>query len=838
MKKFFLTLLATTVSFSLFAQLTNEQVLEVIRRASAEGLSQTEIVAELARRGVTTQQLLSLREAAQSASSDVFGISSMEEATSRLRTDPRNKTRDESDTYTNQTSTNARLSSTGLSSLTLAGRLGNIEPGELDTIDSIVLGTLLRRKTAIFGHNIFSGKGLTFEPSLNIATPGSYLLGPGDEVIVDIWGDSEQTIREDISPDGTIVIGQLGPVTLGGLTVSEADARLKRALAGIYSSADGSTPSTFIKLSLGQIRTIQVHVMGEVEYPGTYTLPSLATLFHVLYSAGGVNDIGSLREIAVNREGRRVATVDVYSYLLEGRSDVDIALREGDIVIVPPWRNLVEVAGKVKRPMKYEMRDGQTLASLLDYSGGFTGDAHKEAVTVIRPGGDNRMRQVFDVARGDYSRFVLIDADSVSVGGVIERFSNRLEISGAVYRPGLYSMTDSINSIYTLIERAGGLMGDAFLARGVLTREKPDYSLEALSIDVGAIMTGIAPDMPLRNGDVLHISSIFDLHEKYTVTILGEVQKPGVYEFADNLTIEDMIIRAGGLLESASTAKADVSRRIKIPSSISESETRSESYSFPIRHGLTVGEGAGFALLPFDVVTIRTSPGYEVQKPVAVMGEVLFPGDYTLVKREERLSDLMHMAGGALSTAYLKGAKLIRKRAEDEQTRAQSALRLAGRGGGPDSLSSASLNVEQNYSVGIELDKAMASPGSDFDLVLSEGDVLFVPGYVGTVAISGAVLFPNTVSFREGMRIGDYIDQAGGYAHRARRRSKFVIYMNGTIARAKGIGSTMIAPGCEIVVPYKSYRNGARLSLAEILSLGASTASTASLVSSLMNTLK
>jgi protein involved in polysaccharide export with SLBB domain len=375
-------------------------------------------------------------------------------------------------------------------------------------------------------------------------------------------------------------------------------------------------------------------------------------------------------------------------------------------------------------------------------------------------------------------------------------------------------------------------MGDAFTARAVLTREKADYSLETLPVDVGAILSGVAADVELRNGDWLHIPSVFDLREKYTVTVKGAVQKPGEYDYAENLTVEDLIIAAGGVLESASTAKADVYRRIKQPGSISESDFRSESFTVPIHTGLEVGPGGDFAIRPFDMVVIRTSPGYERQKPVAVLGEVLFPGDYTLVKREERLSDLVRKSGGALSSAYLQGAKLIRKRAEDEQTRAQSALRLTQMSG-RDSLSSAALNVAQNYSVGIELDKALAYPGSDYDLVLTDGDVLFVPEYVGTVAVSGAVLFPNTVSYREGMSIKDYIDQAGGYAHRARKKAQIVVYMNGTISRVRWSGKARIAPGCEIVVPYKSARGGRRVSLSDLLSVGSSATSAASLITSI-----
>ncbi len=848
MKKALLTLITIfAAAWQLAAQMPDDQVLEFVRQATARGLAQAEITAELMRRGVTVQQLERLRNSSgitgQGSSSYQTGFgyqgSFDTEQQSRLRTDPMRRGQpletqnprmppvDPSDPRSALYSLPVRTANTTQGTR----RIPDIEL----LLDSMMLEAERAKKTPVFGHDLFKGKELTFEPSLNIATPENYLLGPGDEVIVDIWGEAEQTIRQTISPDGTVVIRGLGPVVLAGYTVREADIRLRRALGEIFASAQGDSPSTMIKVSLGQIRTIRVHVMGEVENPGTFTLPSLATLFHVLYSAGGVNEIGSLREISVNRGGRRIATVDVYSYLLEGRSDVDIALADGDIVVVPPWKNLVEVAGKVKRPMKYEMTNRQTLASLLDYAGGFTGDAYSNAVTVVRRSG--RMREVHDVTSGEYSRFVLADADSVAVGEGIERFSNRLEITGAVFRPGLYSVSENVGTVRQLIERADGLKGDAFTARGVLTREKADYTLEVLPVDIEAILVGTAPDIPLRNGDALHIPSIFDLREKYTVSISGEVQTPGEYEYADNLTIEDMIIAAGGLLESASTVRADVYRRIKNPSSMSESELRSDSYSFPIREGLAVVEGGGeFTLKPFDVVVIRTSPGYEAQKPVAVMGEVLFPGDYSLVKKEERLSDLVRKAGGALSTAYLQGAKLIRKKADDEQTRAQSSMRLS-RMGGLDSISTKDLNVEEHYSVGIDLNMALARPGSDYDLVLTEGDVLFVPEYVGTVSISGAVLFPNTVSWSESMNIRDYIDQAGGYAHRARRGAKFIVHMNGTIARVRSMRNTRITPGCEIVVPYKSYRNSRSIPLSEILSVGASATSTASLVTSIMNSM-
>ncbi len=784
-----LTIVLLASSLQLAAQMSDAQVAEFARQSLAQGKSQTEIALALAQRGVTKEQLLRIRY--------------------------------------NTTAGAVSAPSVGASD---RSRMRSTTPQIQDSLPEVQVEA---PAVEIFGHNVFRDKRLTFEPTLNIATPDNYLIGPGDEVIVDIWGDSEQTIRQTVSPDGTIVINRLGPVALNGLTVKEAEARLKRSLGRIYSAVDGIVPATFVKLSLGQLRSIQVHVMGEVANPGTYTVSSLASLFHVLYNAGGVNEIGSLRSIGISRGGKRVADADVYSYLLEGRTEVDIALNDGDVVMVAPYENLVTVAGGVKRPMKYEMKEGETLASLFNFSGGFKGDSYRNAVTVVRRNG--RMQEVHNIGRSDYGKFPMADGDSVAVGSMIDRFANRLEISGAVFRPGLYAVSDSVATVGQLIAQAEGVRGDAFTHRAQLTREKADYTLEVMPVDVGGIISGSAPDIALRNGDVLHVPSIFDLREAYTVTIQGAVGVPGDYAFVENMAIEDMIIRAGGLLEAASTARVDVFRRIKNPASETESEERSESFSFAIRDGLVISEDE-FILQPFDIVSIRTSPGYETQKSITIQGEVLFPGDYTLVQKNERLSDVVKRAGGTLASAYLRGASLVRQMGDDEQVRTQSTKKLTQLGG-PDSLSMENLNISQTYLVGIELDKAMRNPGSDYDLVLEEGDVLRVPEYVGTVSVSGAVLYPNTVSYREGMSIGEYINQAGGYLRGARKAAKIVVYMNGTVTRTSVTRGTRIDPGSEIIVPYKSYRRG-RLSVAEILSLGASATSTALLGTSLANSLK
>jgi len=788
MKKPFFTILLSAMVLPLAAQMTDEQVIDFVVGSSRQGASQADMASQLMARGVTPEQLTRISENGGVASA-ASAAASASPATSRERIAP--------------------------------------------TIATAATYAAPATESDIFGHNIFSGRQLTFEPSLNIATPDNYVLGPGDEVIIDIWGDSEQNVRQTISPDGTIVINRLGPVALNGLSVKEAGVRLERRFASIYSALEGDRPATFVKLSLGQIRSIQVHVMGEVASPGTYTVSSLASLFHVLYTAGGVNPIGSLRSIGVSRAGERVADVDVYSYLLEGRTDVDIALKDGDVVMVAPYKNLVEIAGGVKRPMRYEMKAGEAVASLLDFAGGFAGDSYRGAVTVVRRSG--RMQEVHNIGRGDFGRFALNDGDRVTVGGIIDRFENRLEITGAVFRPGLYALSDSVATVGRLIREAEGFRGDAFTGRAILTREKTDYSHEVVSLDVDAILYGDAPDVALRNGDVLHIPSVFDLREGYVVSIQGAVRSPGEYSFADNLSIEDLIVRAGGLLESASTAKVDIFRRVKNPSATAESSLRSVSYTLPIRGGLVVTEGTGFALQPFDVVNVRTSPGYEAQKSVSVQGEVLFPGSYSLMEREERLSLLVARAGGHLSKAYLRGASLIRRMSPDEAMRTRSMRRLPALGGN-DSLSMGDLNISETYPVAIRLDRAIADPGSDYDLVLREGDVLRVPEYVGTVAISGAVLYPNTVSFDSGMSVRDYIEQAGGYVDGARRKARFVVYMNGNIARGGFLKRTRIEPGCEIVVPHKQHRR--RVSAAEILGVTSSITSSALLGTSIANTLK
>ena len=687
-------------------------------------------------------------------------------------------------------------------------------------------------QTRVFGRNIFASRNLSFEPNLNIPTPENYMLGPGDEVIIDIWGTSENTVRETISPEGSILVENIGPIYLSGLNMQEAEQHLRREFSKIYAAISGE--SVHIKVTLGKIRSIMVNVMGEVEVPGTYRLSAFASVFHALYRAGGVNRIGSLRTIQVVRNGEKVADVDVYKYIMEGKLADDIRLSEGDVILVSPYENLVGISGKVKRPMIYEMKQGESLAALINYAGGFTGDAYRNTVRLLRRSG--REKQIYNVDKVDYENFILTDDDEVSVEAVLDRFSNKVEVRGAVYRAGMYQLDSLTGTIKQLICQAEGLRGDAFLNRALLKREREDLSHEMIPVDLRKLMEGIIPDLPLQKNDVLYISSIRELEKEGTLAIYGDVANPGYFPFAKNMTIQDLILKAGGLLESASTVRIDVSRRIKDAKSTSSSSVIGKSFTVELENGLLVGAQRVFELEPYDMVFIRRSPGYQKQANVTVDGEVIFTGNYALTKRNERLSDLIAKAGGLSKDAYVKGARLMRRMTADEIRQKQDAVRFAVKGTGKDSVSLAALEVDQTYSVGIELEKALAKPKSDEDLVLREGDVLFIPKYVSTVTITGAVMYPNTVLYQKGSGIDYYIGQAGGFGNRALKRRAYVVYMNGTVSRLRHNTANAIEPGCEIIVPTKEERKKATVSGA--VGMSSSIASIAAMVASMVSLTK
>ena len=672
---------------------------------------------------------------------------------------------------------------------------------------------------------------------MNIATPRNYRLGPGDAVFIDIYGASQKTIEGTVSPDGTVTIEGYGPVQVGGLTVDEANARLRSTIGSRYSSSK-------IRLTVGQTRTIMVNVMGEVNNPGTYTLPAFATVFHALYMAGGTNDLGTLRNIKVYRNNRLVSTVDIYDYILNGKLTGNVRLTDNDVISVGPYDCLVNITGKVKRPMFYEMKKNESVATLLKYAGGFTGDAYKKSVRLVRKTG--REYSVYNVDEFDMSAFQLADADSVSVDSILARFSNMVEIKGAVFRPGMYQVGGNITSVRSLIEHADGLKEEAFTARAVMHRMKPDRTLEVIPVDVEGILAGTVADVPIQNNDVLFIPTKQEMMEEQTITIHGEVNYPGVYKYADNETLEDFVLQAGGLKQTASTVKVDVSRRLVNPKALTTDSIIARTYTFALKDGFVIDGEPGFKLMPFDEVYVRKSPGFYKQQNVIVDGEVMFSGTYTLSKKNQRLSDLIKSAGGVNDRAYVPGARLERKLNDAERKRMETVLEMAreqarqlqveaaAQNKQIDLQSSAALEkyeIPETYSVGIELDKALANPGSDADIVLREGDRLVVPQYSATVKINGEVMYPNTVGFQKGKKVKYYINQAGGFSTKAKKSQTFIVYMNGMIGKV----SEGARPGCEIFVPQKKVNT---MSVAEKLSIGTSAASIATMIATLANLFK
>uniref|UniRef100_UPI001F5AD10B SLBB domain-containing protein n=1 Tax=Bacteroides xylanisolvens TaxID=371601 RepID=UPI001F5AD10B len=692
----------------------------------------------------------------------------------------------------------------------------------------------LARSNQVFGRNIFNTRNLTFEPSVNIATPLNYRLGPGDEVIIDIWGASQNTIRQQISPDGTINIQKIGPVNLNGLTIAEANDYLKKTLNKIYNGLNNTNdPTSDIRLTLGSIRTIQINVMGEVVQPGTYSLSSFSTVFHALYRAGGVSDIGSLRNVQLVRNGKNIATIDVYQFIMKGHIQDDIRLQEGDVVIVPAYDVLVKIDGKVKRPMRFEMKKDENLSTLISYAGGFDADAYTRSLRVVRQNGQEY--EVNTVKDLDYSVYKMRNGDVVTAEAILNRFTNKLEIRGAVYRPGIYQLNGKLNTVRELVNEAQGLTGDAFLNRAVLYRQREDLTTEVIPVDIKAIMDGTSQNIILAKNDILYIPSIHDLEDRGDVVIHGEVAKPDSYPYADNMTLEDLIIQAGGLREAASVVRVDVSRRIRNPHSTVDNDTIGRTYTFSLKEGFVVDGTPGFVLQPYDEVYVRRSPGYQAQQNVVVEGEILFGGSYAMTSREERLSDLINKAGGTTNYAYLRGAKLTRVATEGEKKRMGDVIRLMSRQLGEAMMDSLGVRVEDHFTVGIDLEKAIANPGSASDLVLREGDVVFIPKNTNTVTINGAVMVPNTVSYIAGKNIDYYLNQAGGYSDNAKKSKKFIVYMNGQVTKVKGSGKKQIEPGCEIIVPSKSKK---RTNMGEILGYATSFSSLGMMIASIANLIK
>ena len=804
MKKLCFILLMTlcAISDAFGMPISDEEVVKLAVEAKMSGASDTEIATRLLQRGATMAQLQRLRSqySKQTSSKNVDAMA---------------------DKTVNSTETRLRVNNGETNE-----QVVEISDEEVDAplIDNTLSAPASKR---VFGRDIFNNKNLTFEPQMNIATPQNYVLGPGDQVIVDVYGASQESVNLTVSPDGDITIPGYGPVHVSGLTVAAAQSRIRSSLGAYFQSSD-------IKATLGQTRTIMVNVMGEVNVPGTYHLSAFATVFHALYQAGGINDLGTLRNIKVFRQGRQISVVDIYEFILNGRLAGNVRLQDNDVIQVGTYDCIVDIEGKVKRPMFYEMRSDESLATLLKYSGGFTGDAYKNSVRVLRKNG--RMKSVFNVEEFDMAGFKVEDGDSVTVDEIYDRYENMVEVRGEVFRPGMYQLGSRVNSVRSLIESADGITEQAMTSRAVLRRMKPNRTQEVISIDLEGVLNGTVSDIPLENEDVLFIPTLAEHLNLRTLVIEGEVIFPGTYEYADNMTIEDLILQAGGLTDAASTVKVDVSRRIRDPKATESSLVTSETFSFSLKDDFKVDGDRSFTLEPYDVVQVRRSPVYESPVQATVEGEVVFPGHYTLETKNQRLSNIVKSAGGVAPGAYVRGARLMRTMDDDERARMQDLIDVARQSAASDAKDS--LNLEQlalqtTYSVGIHLDEALAHPGSDEDIELREGDRLIIPRYNRTVRVSGDVLKPNTVAFKDKKNYRYYVEQSGGYGRRARKSHTYILYQNGTIAKAR---KGDIEPGCEVIVPTKGPRNANAIT--QWLGIGTSLATLATMFVSIANMVK
>ena len=838
-KKIFL-LFALLLSFQWVAaqSISDDEVINIVMAEKEKGRDEKSIAQKLLKQGVTPAQLRRIKAKYEQEQSGMGALD--------VTTINRNRNKDNAGGKNGAVKTrkgeNFMLKDSRVNYDNLQKReLLQEEMGFLD-IDSVVYyNNLLKDKEEVYGRNLFNNELLTFEPALNIPTPSDYVLGAGDQVIIDIWGASQQSIDAEISPDGFVVIEGVGPVKLSGMTVVAANDYVKETLGEYY---NGSS----ISLSVGATRSVKVEIVGDVVAPGSYTLSAFSTLFNALYTAGGINDMGTLRDIKVFRNGKQVANIDVYDYIINGNNKGNIRLVDNDLVVVGPYDAIVNIAGKVKRPMKYEMKNDETLSKLLSYSGNFSGDAFTKNVRVIRKSG--REYSVHTVDKDAFSSFNLVDGDSVFVDSIIPRFSNMVEVKGAVFHPGMYETGGNINTVFDLIEAADGLREDAFTSRAVMHRRKADRRLEVLSVDIDGIMNGTAPDVELRKEDVLFIPSINDMRGEETVRIHGEVNYPGIYEYAENMTVEDFVLQAGGLTNYASVVKVDVFRRIYDAKATVEQDTITENFSFSLKDGFVVDGEPGFILEPFDEVHVRKSPVNSVTKNVTVEGAVNFAGDYAMYSRNYRLSDLVKAAGGLSESAFPEGARLYRKMTDEERSQRESVMKLSQIQLYEESMNSESeyditladslmnlkLELGDVYAVAINLETAIKEPGGPEDIILRESDILTVPQYTSTIKVSGEVRYPITLNYKKGENLSYYIKRAGGYTDRAKKSGVYAIYMNGGVNEVSKRSSSDIKPGCEIVVPSKSAAK--KMSTAEIVAIGSSTASIATMIVTMVNMLK
>lgn len=690
------------------------------------------------------------------------------------------------------------------------------------TTDTLEVAKLKPINSKIFGADLFSNRKLTFEPNVKIATPPNYQIGPDDELIIDIYGYADASYKLTVTPNGQIRIPNVGLISVGGLTIDQAKQKVTKQLSEHYSTIKSG--ETSVNVALGNIRSIRVTVLGEVNLPGTYTLSSLSTVFNALYASGGPNKNGSFRNIKLIRGNKVISIIDVYAFLVKGETKGNVALRDQDIIKIEPYETRIEFQGELKRPGLFEVKPNESLKDIIAFAGGFSENAYKERIKVLRK--TSKERTVADVPSDMFGVFTPVNGDVFQVGKIIDRYTNRVEIRGAVFRPGIFSIEEGL-TVGKLIQKAEGIKEDAFLSRAIIYRLKDDNTSEVISFNVSDVISG-AKDVLLKREDIVEINSKLQLKETYIVSIQGEVLKPGVYPFAENARVEDLIVAAGGLKENASKNKIEIARRFKSDTSNSIDGTNTQIINYEVSENLQVK--SSILLQPFDIVTVYSIPGYAPQRNILVEGEVRYPGQYSLSSQKDRVSDLIGRSGGVSSNAFIEGAILLRTKKltkTDEIIRKQKVDAFLKQT--KDTVRAKELAAEllQNTSiVGIDLEKILKNVGSKYDIYLEDGDILRVPRLTQTVKISGEVLYPVQLPFVKGRNLKRYINGSGGFTPRALKRKTYVVYANGAAEATTNYilfkNYPKLQPGAEIIVPMKEERR--RLSVAEIAALSSSLA--------------
>jgi len=804
-------------------ELSDTQIHQFLRQVEASGLTDAQIEQVALSRGMSTDEVQKLRTR----------VNTLKIADPRAKQD-----------------TTLKLPGTQYQLPVDSQNMLNAKPrAQIETEAEIALNEL---KSKIFGASLFKNSTPQFEPNLNIATPRNYVIGTGDELIIEIYGYSEVSHKLTVSAEGNINIPNVGVVSVGGATIEQASTRIRSQLSSIYSGI--SSGNTRVNITIGNIRSIKVILTGEIVQPGTYTLPSVATVFNALYSSGGPTENGTMRNIRVIRNGEVISVLDVYDFLTDGSLRNNITLQDQDVIHVPPYIRRVELIGEVKRPALFETKEGESFQDLLEYSGGFTEYAYQDRIQVLRNTG--RERRIEDLLGSQFSQFEPQSGDRFTISRILDRFENRVSIQGAVFRPGDYELSPGL-TLSMLIKKADGVTENAFLNLGTITRSKADLQPEQVSFNVANILAGIDPDIELRRNDSVVISSINDLQGEYSVSIDGEVRLPGTYPYAEGRTVKDLILEAGGFNESATPLRVEVSRRVNNMDSLSDRSASAEIFQVNVDTNFQ-GDGGDFVLRPYDIVSVRTAPGYETQKTVRIEGEVRYPGSYTISRKDERITDLIRRAGGLTPFAYIHGASLkrpgnstlsagasrndrVRAELEAQAEKANLAM-ITNLQKDQENLSLSQSQIQQkiqNDYVGVDFERIMERSDDKANLILQNGDIIFIPKELQTVNVGGEVLSPVTAVYMPNKGLKYYISQGGGFSEQALKKRTYVVYANGS---AKSTSSFLgirnyphIEPGAEIYVPKKQYRERQTMSPQAWVGIGSAIASMAAIIFSMIN---